>query len=87
MAYYPITSVARNFDWVCVCVCVCVWVDGTSFKQGSCEYQKQGSCEYQLLKCFDLTRPGNRTLVYRLRGEWWMGGGGANWKKIWTLSW
>jgi len=30
---------------------------------------KQGSCEYQLLKYFGLTRPGNRTLVYRLRGE------------------
>jgi len=30
---------------------------------------KQGSCEYQLLKSFGLTRPGNRVLVYRLRGE------------------
>jgi len=29
---------------------------------------KQGSCEYQLLKSFGLTRPGNRTQVYRLRG-------------------
>jgi len=28
---------------------------------------KQGSCEHQLLKSFGLTRPGNRTLVYRLR--------------------
>jgi len=28
---------------------------------------KQGSCEYQLLKSFGLTRPGNRTLVHRLR--------------------
>jgi len=27
---------------------------------------KQGSCEYQLLKSFGLTRPGNRTQVYRL---------------------
>jgi len=27
---------------------------------------KQGSCEYQLLKLFGLTRPGNRTQVYRL---------------------
>jgi len=26
------------------------------------------SCEYQLLKSFGVTRPGNRTLVYRLRG-------------------
>jgi len=30
---------------------------------------KQKSCEYQLLKSFDLTRPGNRILVYRLLGE------------------
>jgi len=30
---------------------------------------QQGSCEYQLLKYFGLTRPGNRTLVYRPRGE------------------
>jgi len=30
---------------------------------------KQESCEYQLLKPFGLTRPGNRTLAYRLRGE------------------
>jgi len=29
---------------------------------------KQGKCEYQLLKSFDLTRKGNRTQVYRLRG-------------------
>jgi len=29
---------------------------------------KQGSCEYQLLKSFGPTRPGNRTLVYQLRG-------------------
>jgi len=25
---------------------------------------KQGSCEYQLLKSFDLTRPGSQTQVY-----------------------
>jgi len=30
---------------------------------------KQENCEYQLLKSFVLTRPWNRTLVYRLRGE------------------
>jgi len=30
---------------------------------------KQRSCEYQILKCFSLTRSGNRTLVYRLREE------------------
>jgi len=30
---------------------------------------KQGSCEYQLLKSIGLTRPENRTLVCRLRGE------------------
>jgi len=30
---------------------------------------KQGSCKYQLLKYFSLIRPGNRTQVYRLRGE------------------
>jgi len=30
---------------------------------------KQGSCEYQLLKSFSLTRLGNRTLVYQLRGK------------------
>jgi len=30
---------------------------------------KQGNCEYQLLKSIGLTRPGNRTLVYRLRRE------------------
>jgi len=29
---------------------------------------KQGSCEYQLLKSIDLTRPGNWSQVYRLRG-------------------
>jgi len=29
---------------------------------------KQESCEYQLLKSFGLTRPGNRTLAYQLRG-------------------
>jgi len=29
---------------------------------------KQGSCDYQLLKAFGLTRPGNQTQVYRLRG-------------------
>jgi len=29
----------------------------------------QGSCEYQLLKSFVLTRPGNRKLVYWLRGN------------------
>jgi len=29
---------------------------------------KQRSCEYQLLKSFGLTRPGNRTRVYQLRG-------------------
>jgi len=28
----------------------------------------QESCEFQLLKSFGLTRPGNRTQVYRLRG-------------------
>jgi len=30
---------------------------------------KQESCEYQLLKSSGVTRPGNRTEVYRLRGE------------------
>jgi len=30
---------------------------------------KQGSYEYQFLKYFGLTGPGNRILVYRLRGE------------------
>jgi len=29
---------------------------------------KKGSCKYQLLKSFGLTRPGNRTQVFRLRG-------------------
>jgi len=28
---------------------------------------KQENCEYQLLQSFGLTRPGNRTQVYRLR--------------------
>jgi len=31
--------------------------------------RQEGNCEYQLLKSFGLIRPGNRTLVYRLRGE------------------
>jgi len=30
---------------------------------------KQGSCKYQFLKSFSLIRPGNRTLVYQLRGK------------------
>jgi len=30
---------------------------------------KQWSCKYQFLNSFGLTRPANRTLVYRLRGE------------------
>jgi len=30
---------------------------------------KHGNCEYKVLKSFGLTRPGNRTLVYRPRGE------------------
>jgi len=30
--------------------------------------EHQASCEYQILKFFGLTRPGNRTQVYRLSG-------------------
>jgi len=42
---------------------------------------KQESCEYQLFKSFDLTRPGNRIQVCRLRG------GRSNHKTTRRLKW